>query len=60
MHHAMRSDLQELGKQTALNIMLSGLGQTYIKDSDNIYQNIVIRVWEIYHNRVLEIDKTLM
>ena len=56
----MRSDLQELDKQTALKIMLSDLGQTYIIDWDTIYKNIVIRVWEIYHNRVLEIDKTLM
>ena len=60
MPHTMRSDLQELDKQTALKIMLSDLGQTYIIDWDTIYKNIVIRAWKIYHNCVLEIDKTLM
>ena len=59
MPHAMRSDLQGMEKQNALKIMLSGLRDSYIKEWDNIYENIVTQIWEIYNNRALEIDKML-
>ena len=50
---------QGMEKQNALKIMLSGLGESYIKEWDNIYGNIVTQIWEIYNNRALEIDKML-
>ena len=59
MPHAMRRDLQESSKQNALKIILSGLGETYIKEWDEIYENIVNLIWEIYNNRAVEIDKTM-
>ena len=55
----MRSDLQGMEKQNALKIIISGLGESYIKEWDNIYENIVTQIWEIYNSRALEIDKML-
>ena len=60
MPQTMRTDLQELGKKKAIEILLSGLGQSYIREWDTIYVNIVNQTWEIYENRALEFDKLCM
>ena len=57
MPQAMKSDLQELGQQKALEMIISGFKCTYVKEWEKIYENIVIQIWEIYKNRALEIDK---
>ena len=53
----MKTDLQELGKKRAIGILLSGLGQSYIREWDAIYENILIQTWKVYENRALEFDK---
>ena len=54
---AMKRNLLEMSKHRAIEFILSGFGGTYIKEWDDIYENVAVQVWEIYRNRMLEIDE---
>ena len=57
---AMRMNLQEMRKKQVVDFILSGLGERYLREWDDIYVNIVLQIWELYQNRALEIDKMLL
>ena len=54
---AMKINLQEMTKHCAIDFIISGLGYTYVNEWDDIYENIVLQIWEIYEKRAFEIDK---
>ena len=54
---AMKNNLQEMPQQRSIDLIISGLGGSYVDEWEKIYANIAVQTWNIYEKRAWEIDK---